>query len=240
MAKKLQVKTPPEMQNKTSRSKSSQIESNSTTKSDLARLKLTLGIALVALGIILVFGRPKRLTGSDYTFANEPVIVEGFSPKESSQSLPKKIVAPELSIDLEVKEAKIVEGYWEVFEDSVAWGEGSGLPGEVGNQVIFAHAKEGLFLPLKDIKEGMRIYVLTEGSVDLSTLPPSLAEPLRQETGKEELRRSSWYSYEVTEIKEVYPYQTEVIAETEDETLTLYTCSGFADSKRLIVVAKRI
>jgi len=27
---------------------------------------------------------------------------------------------------------------------------------------------------------------------------------------------------------------------TPDETLTLYTCSGFADSKRLIVTAKRL
>ena len=51
---------------------------------------------------------------------------------------------------------------------------------------------------------------------------------------------SDWYTYEVTEIKEVLPNETEVIAETEDERITLYTCSGFNDSKRIIVIGKRI
>ena len=51
---------------------------------------------------------------------------------------------------------------------------------------------------------------------------------------------SKEYTYEVKEIKQVYPKELEVIAATTDETLTLYTCSGFNDTKRLIVIAKRI
>lgn len=90
-------------------------------------------------------------------------------------------------------------------------GDGSGIPGKEGNQVVFAHAREGLFLPLRSIESGEAIYVFTA---------------------------SKWYRYIVKEIKEVLPTQIEVIAPTEDETLTLYTCSGFSDSKRLIVVAK--
>lgn len=215
-------------------------DKTSKSKPRSAGSKLSLGLALLALGALLVFGKPKNISQeTSYTFADEPVKVEGFSPQEGIQNYPKRIVIPALAIDLEVKKAEIIKGFWEVFEDSAAWGEGSGLPGEAGNQVIFAHAREGLFLPLKDVKEGMKIYVLTEDSLDLSSLPPSLAEPIREETGKESLRRSNWYSYEVTEIKQVFPYETEVIAPTEGETLTLYTCSGYADSKRLIVVGKR-
>ncbi|OGM69990.1 hypothetical protein A2975_05285 [Candidatus Woesebacteria bacterium RIFCSPLOWO2_01_FULL_44_14] len=52
------------------------------------------------------------------------------------------------------------------------------------------------------------------------------------------LTEAAWYEYRVEEINEVYPNQTQVIAPTTDERLTLYTCSGFADTKRLIVVAK--
>ena len=48
------------------------------------------------------------------------------------------------------------------------------------------------------------------------------------------------YTYEIKEIKEVFPNQTEVVAPTEDETLTLYTCSGFDDARRLIIIAKRV
>ena len=80
---------------------------------------------------------------------------------------------------------------------------------------------------------------MNESNVDLSTLPTEVARAF-QDKGQENIRTSSWYSYEVVDIKEVYPNQTEVIEETDDETLTLYTCSGFADSKRLIVVAKRV
>lgn len=178
--------------------------------------KTNLGIALLILGTILVFGKPQGLTEAppNYTFESEPVSVQGFGEERVDENkLPERILIPDLSIDLPVKKAKIINGYWEVFSDSAGWGEGSGLPGKAGNQVIFAHVREGLFLPLKGVKEGMSVYVLTD---------------------------DEWFSYEVEEIKEVFPNQTEVIAPTEDETLTLYTCSGFDDSKRLIVVAKRL
>lgn len=202
--------------------------------------KLALGFALLFLGLLLFFGRQKVEGLLSQSFETEPVKIYGFSgAKAQEEKIPKRIILPSLNIDLEVKPAREINGYWEVFADSAGWGEGSGLPGEAGNQVIFAHAREGLFLPLRKVSVGMRIYVLSEGSLDLSTLPEELALAFKQETGQEKLRKSNWYSYEVTDIKEVFPNETEVIAPTNDETLTLYTCSGFADSKRLIVIAKR-
>lgn len=176
--------------------------------------KLALGITLLIVGVFLVFSRQnKQVSESLATFENEPVKVEGFKETSSEEDkIPTRIVVPKLSIDLLVKKSLIINGYWEVFEDSAAWGDTSGLPGEVGNQVIFAHVREGLFLPLKEIMLDDVVYVFTD---------------------------ERWYSYKVVEIKEVFPNQVEVIAPTEDETLTLYTCSGYQDTKRLIVVAKR-
>jgi LPXTG-site transpeptidase (sortase) family protein len=176
--------------------------------------KFALGISLFILGFLLVFGGKRQTDFVSYTFAQEPVEVQGFtSDKYYYRAEPRRIIIPDLSIDLIVKRAEIIDGYWEVFEDMAAWGVDSGYPGESGNQVIFAHAKEGLFLPLKEVSSGMSIYVLTDGT---------------------------WYIYEVVKIKEVFPNNREVIAPTEDETLTLYTCSGFNDSKRLVVTAKRM
>ncbi len=129
------------------------------------------------------------------------------------ESLPTRIIIPSVSIDTSVKKALIIRGYWQVFNDSAAWGDQSGIPGNIGNQVIFAHKRSGLFLPLKDAKIGAKIYVLTN---------------------------EKSYNYEIKEIKEVKPNQIEVVAPTTDETLTLYTCSGFGDIERLIVVAKRV
>ena len=46
-----------------------------------------------------------------------------------------------------------------------------------------------------------------------------------------------WYKYKVNKITAVYPNQTQVIMPTKRETLTLYTCTGFYDEKRLIITA---
>lgn len=181
-------------------------------RQEKSRSMLSLGIALVLLGGLLLLGRVNVNPVESSTFESEPVEVKDFNSEDiPDEKLSRRIIIPSLSIDLKVEKSEIINGYWEVFEDKAGWGTGSGVSGIDGNQVIFAHARDGLFLPLKDVKEGMVIYILTD---------------------------EGWYSYEVKEIKEVFPNETEVIAPTTDETLTLYTCSGFNDSKRLIVVAK--
>lgn len=152
------------------------------------------------------------------SFAQEPITIDknfisSQEKKEKPKDPPLRIIIPALDIDLPIKTAKVVKGYWEVFPDSAGFGTGSSYPSEVGNQVIFAHAREGLFLPLKEAKAGQVVYILTN---------------------------NMWFSYKIEKIKEVLPSQTEVIAPTKEEILTLYTCSGFSDSKRLIVVAKKI
>ena len=185
---------------------------NKSTINSTSHSKLALGLSLVIVGIIVILGRDKLPAIYSTSFESEPVKIEGLSIGELEEDkVPKRIVIPQISTDLEVKKSNIVGGYWEVFEDTAGWGIGSGYPGEPGNQVIFAHARDSLFLPLRSIKVGTKVYILTD---------------------------SDWYKYEVKEIKEVYPNQVEVIAPTEDETLTLYTCSGFVDAKRLIVIAK--
>lgn len=131
----------------------------------------------------------------------------------SPQDLPEKIIIPSIAMDIGIKPAKVVGGTWEIFDETASFGLGSAPPGQKGNTVIFAHAKRGLFAPLRNIKKDAPIYILT---------------PV------------GWYSYQVTEIKTVSPKQVEVLLPTEEETLTLYTCSGFADTKRLVVHAKRI
>lgn len=133
--------------------------------------------------------------------------------KEVEGSLPIRVIIPRLGINLAVTPAKVVDGVWEIPEKTAAFGLGSAPPAVTGNSVIFAHARKGLFYPLRDIKENDEVYVLTN---------------------------NQWFAYRVRKIEEVLPNQVEVIAPTPDRTLTLYTCSSFADSKRLVVVAKPV
>lgn len=142
----------------------------------------------------------------------DPNLIRIDASKKIVKNPPTRLIIPNLGIDVAVREAKIVKGYWEVFSDSAGFGEGSAYPQDSGNQVIFAHARPGLFLPLKEAKIGQKVYVFT---------------------------KNSWYTYSIKDIKEVLPSQVGVIAPTTSAVLTLYTCSGFADSKRLIVTAEK-
>jgi LPXTG-site transpeptidase (sortase) family protein len=138
---------------------------------------------------------------------------EAFTANAKTEELPVRILIPSLEIDLLVTPSKLVNGYWEVSENSASFGLGSAHPGTIGNTVIFAHAKEDLFLPLKNITFGKDIYVLTS---------------------------YRWYRYKVEEIREVLPADVYVVKKTQDNRLTLFTCTGFLDSKRLVVIAKPV
>lgn len=138
-------------------------------------------------------------------------IAPGFN-QPLSLGKPSRIIIPQVSIDIAVAPAAIIDGHWEVSELFANHGQGSAYPGQSGNMVIFAHARENLFINLQNVVVHDALYVLTD---------------------------NKWYAYTVTDITQVYPDQVEVIAPTTDERLTMFTCSGFEDEKRLIVVAKR-
>ena len=174
-------------------------------------LKIFVALFLLVLGFLIVFSENSKDERSSYP--KEPIRILEFNLENvPDEDKPKRITIPKLSIDLEVNEANIIDGFWEVFDTKAGWGKGSSPPGFVGNQVIFAHARKGLFGNLDKIEINDNIYVFNEGER---------------------------YLYNVTEIMEVYPGETEVISMTDDERLTLYTCSGFRDQKRLVVIAKR-
>jgi LPXTG-site transpeptidase (sortase) family protein len=206
------------------KNKPNQVTLKKILKDEKKRIRLFLlisGITLLTFGFFSSRPLPKQVqTDSNIqvsSFLQEPVNVDkalltAKTNKFQQKNPPVRIIIPDLNIDLPVKEAKVVKGYWEVFPDSAGFGIGSSYPDEVGNQVVFAHARKDLFLPLKSAKVSQLVYVMT---------------------------KDKWYSYKIETIKEVLPTQTEVIAPTKEITLTLYTCTGFSDNKRLIVIAKK-
>lgn len=192
------------------------------TRKTLGTILLVAGVFSVSMGLLLPSVQSVKLTSADISIGqisesidNDPIQIDESLLKDNDnpEHFPKRVIMPQLGIDVATDPAKIVNGKWEVYEKVGSYGLGSGVPGSTGNTVVFAHAREGLFLPLKSVKKDMTIYVLTN---------------------------KEWYQYKVDEIKEVFPHDVSVIKPTDDETLTLYTCTGFADSKRLIVSAKRL
>jgi len=177
---------------------------------NLRTIKTVFGMVFVVLGLIFLFTVPIPSIPKEEMQAKEPIAAGKEFVANKKESQVKRIIISKRDIDLDVTPAKIVKGYWETRKTGASHGEGTANPGEHGNVVIFAHAREGMFYNLKDIKKDDIVYVLT---------------------------RDRWYRYKVNEIKTVYPRNIETVAPTDHEVLTLFTCSGFFDEKRLIVKA---
>ncbi|EKD65372.1 MAG: hypothetical protein ACD_50C00112G0016 [uncultured bacterium] len=180
------------------------------SKSNINRTLL--GIVFILVGFawfILIFGT-SGVQSQKEDAAKEPIVADEAFEKKTNESVVRNIIIPRLNIDLSITPSKIKNGYWEVSETTASHGEGSANPGEGGNVVVFAHAREGLFLGLRDVKQDDAVYVLTN---------------------------DQWYKYKVSETVDVYPSDITTVAPTDSEVLTLFTCSGFFDEKRLIVKA---
>ena len=173
----------------------------------LSLVNLALGIVFIVLAVGIFCYSPQYFQ----TPSKNPIIINPilYAAKLNADT-PNRIAIPAIKIDLPVVKAPVVNGYWQLSNTTASYGEGSGYPGIAGNTVIFAHARVGLFYNLKNANIGNIIYVYT---------------------------KNKKYIYRVTQITAVYPDQTDVIAPTKVDTLTLYTCTGFYDQKRLVVTA---
>jgi len=135
-----------------------------------------------------------------------------FKEEISEDLFPSQIQIPKVKIDLLVSPAKAKNEIWEISKDGASYLLGSGVPGRKGNSVIYGHNKNNLFGPIRWLKVGDEIRIKN--------------------------RKGEEFLYKVKETKTVSPENIEVLAPTKDSTLTLYTCTGFMDRQRFVVVAK--
>lgn len=129
----------------------------------------------------------------------------------AASHMPQSIEITRLAIRLDVKPAFIYGRTWQINKSGASYLTASQRPGEHGNVVIYAHNKRDLFGPLQLTKIGDPITIWTRD-------------------GKE-------YSYKVVKTLIVAPSQVNVLKSNGIEELTLFTCTGFADTKRLVVKA---
>lgn len=121
---------------------------------------------------------------------------------------PTDIKIPKLGLDLAVSPSIVQGNDWELFDDRVAWLSTS-APAGAGNTILYAHDRVGLFGTLYKLKPGDEIDVYD----------------------------NKWIIYKVTELHAVMPTDINSILSNENR-LTLYTCEGSFDQKRLVVYAK--
>ena len=133
---------------------------------------------------------------------------------KSEDARPTFIEISSVGIKLPVEESTIKDGVWEISYKGASHLDKSANPGQNGNVVIYGHNKNSIFGPIRWIKEGDTIKV-------------------KDIKDKE-------YKYKVVKTVVTNPDDIQYVLPKDKETLTLYTCTGFLDSKRYIVVAEPI
>jgi LPXTG-site transpeptidase (sortase) family protein len=178
---------------------------------------LLISVSIISLGVSYRFYPWVKSTLVAYrerqevAFKEAAVIVNPLvqvSPSPEVKISPNRVRIPKLNLDLAVDQATIENNQWTLYDDKVSWLASSAEP-KKGNVVLYAHNRKHLF-----------------GSL-VNLVPGDLVDIEHQ--GKQ-------YSYEIEARHRVSPTDVDAVIAERDQ-LTLYTCDGAFDQKRLIVTA---
>ena len=126
----------------------------------------------------------------------------------------KSIKIENAMVETSVVKAEITDGNWQISESSANHLSSSSLPKRGGNIVIYGHNTDNIFDNLDTADIGDTII---------------LTDVLGYQ-----------YAYRVDSISVVSSKNIEIISPTYYEVLTIYTCTGFLDSKRLVLRASPV
>lgn len=163
---------------------------------------------LIATGLVLLLY--SGLNSYFYDKALQPSVTVPATAETAKPSQPVRLTIGG-TVDEKLEPQRYRNGKWTVSKKAGSYMNGSAKPGEQGNIIVYGHNKQGIFGPLVDLKGNERIV-------------------LRTKDGQK-------HRYRIVSRKEVTTDQVDVLAPTKKEVLTVYTCSGWLDSKRFVVRA---
>lgn len=164
---------------------------------------------LFIIGILLIIA-------PIFFYVNEGIQLAFFTPKVISivhrYSIPEEISIPAVGIDLPIFETEITNHSWEIAQDGISHLNISANPGEDGASILYAHNTNDRFGPIRWLTKGEKIIIVT----------------------KDKKR----HVYTIQKTFDTNPNNISVLTANKKETLILYTCDGFADLQRFLVIAQ--
>lgn len=125
---------------------------------------------------------------------------------------PVEIVIDKVHVDLPVLETVIANNTWQIADDGISHLTESARPGEDGTIIVYGHNTNDRFGPLLWLSVGDKVTLVTTDEKK--------------------------YTYKIQKIVTVDPSDTKILTSQKGSTLILYTCTGFADLKRYVLIAK--
>lgn len=152
----------------------------------------------------------RLIVGQNLSFNLSEVVEES----SLASSRPVQIYFVEDNFALPVIPTSIQNGAWPVHDSVANFLLTSASPTQNSNIVIYGHNTRDALWILKRLKTGEEIVLTSESG--------------------------SKYTYKVDQIFVTNPEDVAVVMPTDQEILTLYTCTGLFDQKRLVVRAKPV
>lgn len=165
---------------------------------------------IIGITCIFLFASWKIHAMTLLSFSYHPI----SAIKTHSQNFPKNIALPDSQINLPVFETHIINGIWQIADNGASHLATSANPGDNATVIIYGHNTISRFANLPYVFPGEKILVQT---VNKKT-----------------------YTYVIKQTAVVNPDQIDILADQKGETLIVYTCYGFADLQRFVVVAKPV
>ncbi|HXS14601.1 MAG TPA: sortase [Candidatus Saccharimonadales bacterium] len=151
-----------------------------------------------------------------FFYMNESVQLMFFTPIvipiATIYPLPTQISIPKINLQLPIDETTIIGGIWSISPNGASHLSLSARPGENGPIILYGHNTTDRFGPIRWLRSGDKINILT--------------------------KNNKTFSYTIVKTMDVSPTQLDVFTQQKGESLILYTCDGFADLQRFVVIAK--
>jgi LPXTG-site transpeptidase (sortase) family protein len=178
----------------------------------------TMALILVVFKAQILLSQIGYLTGSK-TGASAVTTSASAIPAASTMSIPKINVNAPVVYEPSIVEANVQKS----LENGIVHYGNTAVPGQAGNSVFVGHSSNDWWEP----GNYKFVFVLLDKLVVGDTFSINY--------------QSTKYVYQVTEVKVVEPTDLSVLAQTNDPTVTLITCTPPGTSwKRLVIKAKQI
>jgi LPXTG-site transpeptidase (sortase) family protein len=175
-------------------------------------LNLILAFGLIAAGVSLVFWAT-YLQGWDIAPQSQNQAASQTSSQKPIEK-PAKIYIAKMQKTLDISDGYVQNNRWVISKTGVSYLTTSGSLGQVGNVVLYGHNTLSVLGGLWKVQNWDFVEVTAaDGKV---------------------------FKYQIFERKEVKPNAVEILNQTQDARLTIYTCSGFLDTARFVVVGKLV
>ena len=174
-------------------------------------IQLVLSLLFIIIGAVVLIWPSFQKAGPLFLVSSK---TQAFQSSPIIEAKPTKLYIPRLARILYISDGYVTGNRWTISPTGVSFYPESALPGSSGNSVLYGHNTKEILGGLWRVEQGDDIYVV--------------------------LKSGEFVKYKVESEEEIKPTQVEILNQTDDFRLTIYTCSGFLDTARFVVVAKQV